>query len=171
MSSIFLNSECATKSDRKRFGLYDDPSPAQNKAYLKENEGETWIAVVHNDLRTEITFTAVDNCIDIYREDGKMEKRCDGFLSFETTIIFVELKQREDINNKWVIEAEEQLKATISNFEKEEEAARFDDKKAYISNSMRPKFKSSQSERMERFSKSTGYILRIENTIKLHQQF
>lgn len=167
MSINFSEAACQTFSDRKLFGLCDDPPPASNHAYIDENDGAKWIAVVMNDDRYNVTFTAIDNCISINRPDGKHAKRCDGVLNYDSTVTFVELKQRGAIGNAWVTDAEKQLRATIGFFELEDVAGDFSKKKAYIANSEYPKFKESQARRMEQFFDDTGYVLRIENRIIL----
>lgn len=78
MSINFSDVNCQTFSDRKIFGLCDDPLPDSNPAYIDEEDGGKWIAVVENDDRCEITFTAIDNCIEIKRTDGKPAKRMPG---------------------------------------------------------------------------------------------
>jgi len=167
MSIRFDQAKCQTHSDKKTFGLCDDPNPAQNPAYIDETDGSKWIAVVENEYRYTATFTAIDNCIEINRPDGKMDKRCDGMLAYNSTVIFVELKQRDTMGRTWVKDAEQQLKATIHHFGKTEQSETFIKKKAYISNSEHPIFKASQSGRMENFYGDTGYILRIEARIIL----
>lgn len=167
MSINFNVIKCQTQSGRRRFGLCDDPSPAKNPAYIDEIDGTKWIAVVENEHRYDATFTAIDNCIEIRRSDGTVEKRCDGMLSYNSTVIFVELKQRGTKGNQWVKDAELQLKASIEEFERTDLAEDFSIKQAYISNSEHPKFKSSQLRRMEQFFTDTGYVLRIINRIKL----
>ncbi|TDB67337.1 hypothetical protein [Arundinibacter roseus] len=167
MSIEFEIASCQTQSDKKIFGLCDNPGPAKDPAYIDELDGAKWIAVVENENRHQTTFTAIDNCIEIKGADGKMEKRCDGMLTYNSTVIFVELKQRGAKGNSWVEEAELQLKNSIKHFEKTEFSESFNQKKAYISNSEHPKFKISQIGRMEKFFRDTEYILRIEARIKL----
>ncbi|WP_416864335.1 MAG: hypothetical protein ACMVP2_17025 [Imperialibacter sp.] len=167
MSDQFFVATCQTQSSEKLFGLCDDPSPSQNPAYIDEKDGSKWIAVVENESRNNVAFTAIDNCVEIRRPDGTMEKRCDGALTYNKNIIFVELKERSATGNNWVIDAERQLKATIGGFENTEKAQGFEKKKAYIANSLHPKFKESQSMRMERFLSDTGYVLRIVNRISI----
>ncbi|PZV77551.1 hypothetical protein CLV31_12019 [Algoriphagus aquaeductus] len=168
MSTNFSELSCQTYSSAKLFGICDDPPPASIPAYIDEKNGAKWIAVVVNDDKFEVTFTAIDNCIVIKRADGKLAKRCDGVLTYDSTIIFVELKQRGALGNEWVKDAEKQLKVTIGYFEFEDEAENYEQKKAYIANSERPKFKVSQLKRMEQFFNETGYVLRIENRIILY---
>ena len=167
MSINFFEDKCQGATSRRLFGLCDDPRPSINPAYIDENNGVKWIAIVVNEYRFEVTFTAIDNCIEIKKEDGKMAKRCDGVLYYNSTITFVELKERGAIGNEWVIDAEKQLRSTIGYFEDTEEAANFNIKKAYIANSEHPKFKESQARRMNKFIEDTGYVLRIENRIIL----
>ena len=167
MSIEFNIAKCQTHSDNKIFGLCDDVAPDKNPAYIDEIDGSKWIAVVENENRYSTTFTAIDNCIEIKRPDGNMGKRCDGMLSYKAAVIFVELKQRGTKGSAWVKDAEQQLRATIKVFENTDVSKKFTIKKACISNSEQPKFKSSQSGRMEKFFTETAYVLRIEARIKL----
>ncbi len=42
-----------------------------------------WIAIVENSQEIEVTFTAIDKCIEIRKVDGSgMDKRCDGMLTY-----------------------------------------------------------------------------------------
>jgi len=152
----------------KKFGLCDDPLPSKKPAYLDEKNGAKWIAVVINEHLYNVTFTAVDNCVEIKKTATKMAKRCDGALTYNSTITFVELKMRSAKGNDWVEEGEKQLRTTIGYFEKEEAAKNFNGKKAYVANSEYPKFKETQIRRMDQFLEDTGYILRIENRIVLN---
>lgn len=165
MSVNFFEAPCQSHSKRKLFGLRDDVPGV--KAKIDETDGSKWIAVVVNESMYPVTFTAIDNCIEIKREDGKMAKRCDGVLTYNKNLIFVELKERPAKGNAWVIDGEEQLRITIGYFEDTEVAENYIDKKAYIANSEHPKFKESQRRRMDQFLTDTGYVLRIENRIKL----
>lgn len=167
MSIEFHDDKCQSESDSKVFGLCDDPSPSQNPAYIDNADGSKWIAVVENEYRRSVTFTAIDNCINLRDADGKMQKRCDGMLTFNTTVIFVELKERRAKGNAWVVDAELQLNNTILHFEKTDISKSFNQKKAYISNREHPKFKASQKGRMDKFYQSTGYVLRIQARIRI----
>jgi len=170
MSISFFDAKCQTFSSRKIFGLCDDP-PEKDKnprpAYIDEYHGAKWIAVVENGDKYDVTFTAIDNCIEIRRADGKAAKRCDGVLTYGSTIIFVELKQSVPLGNGWVIDGEKQLRITIGYFELGDEAENYKRKEAYIANNEHPKLKESQMRRMEQFFDDTGYILRVVNRIKL----
>ncbi len=167
MSVNFHEVKCQTNSSRKTFGLCDDPPPDRNPAYIDEANGANWIAVVENESQKQITFSAIDNCIEILRPDGKMKQRCDGVLSYNSTVIFVELKDRDVHGNAWVEEAIPQLKSSIESFEDTAMADNFNKKLAYISNKQHPKFKSTQQRRMEAFYEDTNYVLRIQGRINL----
>jgi hypothetical protein len=168
MKIDFKVAKCQTYSNKKIFGLCDEPAPAKTPAYIDENDGAKWIAVVENDYCFSVTFTAIDNCIVINSTNGKLDKRCDGVLTFNSNVIFVELKkQRAKKNDDWIKDAENQLKSTINHFELSDDAATFKVKEAYIANSEHPKFKHSQTSRMEQFYAATGYVLRIKNRITL----
>ena len=170
MEIDFLNNQCQSVSNKKLFGLCDEQDNKE-PAYLDEQNDDKWIAVVENEQLKKIHFIAIDNCIDIWRDEKKkeMDKRCDGMLWYETSIIFVELKDRESKKDKnaWVKDGEKQLKRTIEYFEKTEQSNRFTEKRAYIANKAHPKFKESQLQRMKNFKEETGYTLRIENRIKI----
>lgn len=167
MKIDFFNAPCKSSSNKKTFGLCDDPPPAKNPAYIDENNGESWIAVVENHYGQEINFMAIDNCITIKRVDNTDAKKCDGMLHFEDTVIFVELKDRKGNPKDWKDEAEEQLKETISFFEKEIEAKNFKNKKAYICNKAVPKENTKSQVRMDKFFNETGYNLEIKNRIDI----
>lgn len=167
MSVNFNEENCQTNSNRRTFGLCDDPPPARNPAYIDEANGENWIAVVENESQQKIIFTAIDNCIEILRQDGKSKQRCDGMLTYNSTVIFVELKDRDAKGNAWVEDAIPQLKSSIESFEDTEIADEYTKKLAYISNRQHPKFKSTQQSRMNAFYEETNYVLRIQGRINI----
>jgi len=168
MAVDFRKPACVSSSTKKKFGICDDQPPLpKGPAYIDETNGSKWIAVVVNDPPIQVLFTAIDNCIDILRPDRKMDKRCDGMLSYNETVIFVELKETDMKGAEWIKKADLQLRTTIKYFEEERISDSFNIKKAYIANSERPKFRDSQQVRMEKFEEETGYVLRIENRIIL----
>ena len=170
MEIDFFKSQCQSVSNKKRFGLCDEQDNKE-PAYLDEQNEDKWIAVVENEELKEVHFIAIDYCIDIWRDKEKkeMDNRCDGMLWYETSIVFVELKDRvsKKNTNAWVKDGEKQLKRTIEYFEKTEQSNRFTEKRAYIANKAHPTFKESQLQRMKSFKQETGYTLRIENRIKI----
>ena len=163
---------CQSETNSQTFGLCDDPPPARNPAYIDEQNGSVWIAVVSNERRFRVLCTAIDNCIELRRSDGQMDKRCDCMLSYTSdalgsTIIFVELKTRTEKGAGWVKDAEGQLRASIKHFEDSTESDSFRTKRAYIANRSSPRYRETQMARMNQFYDDTGYVLRIENRLVL----
>jgi hypothetical protein len=168
MSVDFFTSVYQRTSNKKRFGLCDNPPPPHTPAYLDETDGRKWIAVVENEFLYEVLFVPIDNNIELRKANGHKDKCCDALLAYDATIIFVELKQRVGKKSKdWITDGYEQLRKTIKHFENTEASANFSVKKSYIANSEQPKFRKGQMERMDNFLKDTGYVLRIENRIIL----
>ena len=167
MSINFFDANCQSQTNQPKFGLCDDPPPSKDAAYIDTDDCSKWIAIVENNQELEVIFTAIDNCIEIIISNGEKENRCDGMLTYDNHLIFVELKERKSENSKWVGKGEEQLKNTISVFIANHDLAIYKSKKAYIANNKKPNFQSSQSERMARFEAETGFRLIIQNTIKV----
>lgn len=133
MSTDFSVAKCQDSSSKKLFGICDDPAPATNRAYLDEDNGTKWVAVVQNEYEYDVLFTAIDHCIQVppRPNDGRPSKRCDGMLSYNETVIFVELKERAQVGTDWIRDAEKQLKTTIAHFETTELAEDFKDFRRY----------------------------------------
>ncbi|MFM7575804.1 MAG: hypothetical protein ACKO5Q_02515 [Microcystaceae cyanobacterium] len=170
MSINFFDEHCQTQTDQPRFGLCDEPPPSNEPAYIDidvSNEETKWIAVVENVNQIEVTFTAIDNCIVIIRDDGKMDSRCDGMLTYKDCIIFVELKERKGKTRNWVKDGDSQLRSTICTFRNNHSLSSYKGKQAYIANNKKPNFQESQMERMERFRRETSFILKIQNRITI----
>ena len=168
MEIDFFNSQCQFVSNKKRFGLCDEQDNKE-PAYLDEQNGAKWIAVVENEELKEVHFIAIDNCPSFKsnRSDGTMEKRCDGMLWYDgKNLIFVELKDRKLRNaSEFIKEAALQLTTTINHFKKNYNIADYNIKAAYIAS--RKKIHRSYTERMKKFQDDTGCTLRIENRIKI----
>jgi hypothetical protein len=161
----FFESKHQYHSTKRLFGLCDDAPPPHKPAYLDEVDGKKWIAVVVNDDAFDVLFVALDNSIALRKPDGSQDRCSDGLLSFNLTIIFVELTTAK--NEDWKKDKDGQLRITISHFEDTEEADNYKIKKAYIANRSYPKDNKKNMIRMDKFLKDTGYVLRIENRIIL----
>jgi uncharacterized protein (DUF2147 family) len=102
-----------------------------------------------------------------------MQKRCDALLSYEKksgkAIIFVELKQCRGGN--WKHDADDQLRETIDCFERSGEAKQYTIKKAYIANSLRPKFNEDDKIRKKKFYDDTKYSLEIKQEIQIDKEY
>ena len=92
MSVDFFRAVCQTTVSEKKFGLYDaeDKTPAS----IKFTDEANWNATVINEHGKSILFTAIDNCIDVLRENGETDNRCDCMLTHDSTLLLVELKNK-----------------------------------------------------------------------------
>lgn len=167
MNVEFFQEQCMTHTRAEVFGICDGPENTQVPAFLSYTDEKEWVARVENYFRFEVTFVAIDRCIEILSDEGKPGKRCDGMLAYNETVIFVELKQSKSSRSQWIKEAEEQLRFVIKHFERSHLCLQFRVKKAYICNNQHPVFRSSQKSRMEKFFSDTRYVLFIEPIIKL----
>ena len=144
------------------FGICDDEDEAEKTpayASTEPAQREQWIAIVENRTKEPVYFIAVDNKIEIKRENGEMENRCDALLRHAKYIIFVELKdQRKD----WITHAvEEQLLTTIRIFKNCHDINAFRHRMAYACNKKHPTFAVSHKEYMQRFKNEYGVRLII----------
>ena len=166
MSINFFDANCQSQTNQPKFGLCDDPNKDKDPAYIDIDDCSKWIAIVENNQEIEVIFTAIDNCIEILRSDGTMDNRCDGMLTYNNHLIFVELKEK-NYGNNWVVKGEKQLKNTINVFIANHDLEIYKSKKAYIANNKKPTFQSSQITRMDKFKDETGFRLIIQNTIEI----
>ncbi|CAM3433633.1 hypothetical protein ABF190_000976 [Flavobacterium psychrophilum] len=161
----FFENKCKSTSNKIEFGLCDDSSPAENPAYINEDDDSKWIGIVKNNTNKEIEFIAIDSCIDIRRPDGKLESRCDGLLSFDTNLIFVELKSRE--SKKWFKTGREQLTNTIRIFKDNYDISKYNSISGNVCNGLRPQSHAGQATNIQQFFDETGLILKGDRTIKI----
>lgn len=155
----FCKVECQTRTSAVRFGIYDaeNSTPAE----VRFDDEPNWNAVVINDNAFELLFTAIDNCIEIVRENGDMENRCDGMLTYNTTLLFIELKNKRD---SWQSDGLSQIEATIKCLIANDVAFYniFTKRKAIVANRKNqfPSFQMAQNEQREYFWKN--YKTRIQ---------
>ncbi len=165
MAVDFRKPACVSNTNEAIFGICDDPHPAKNPAYLSFTNAESWIAWVDNENNKDITFTAIDHCVEIIRANGEQESRCDGMLTHDRIITFVELKDRD--GGRWLGDATDQLKITISIYKAEVGLTDYDKYFAYVVNKQRPNFKAASATVAERFADETGFVLRVDPVIKI----
>lgn len=162
MKINFFETTCQEQVSAPSFGLCDDQNGS--KAYIDTANPAKWIAVVKNDANLPITFTAVDNCIPIYRENGEMESRCDGMMTYPENIIFVELKEVR--TGGWIQGGVDQLKTIVTLFQQSHDLSFFNKRRAFLVNKKFPAFQFGHQDLMERFKNETGVRLIIHDTIK-----
>ena len=154
---------CQTNVDAPLYGLCDDDS--KSPAFVSLNpEGDEWLCEVINTQGKLCRWTAIDNCIEILRDDGSMESRCDGMITYEDNIIFVELKK---VRKSWIPDGVEQLKISVQLFFDHNQIEQYRKKQAILSNRSHPSFHFNQVEAMQRFKNETGVRLLIVGTIHI----
>ena len=121
------------------FGICDESNDTvKMPAYVNtcDTNSSNWIAKVTNNSGKPIGFIAVDYNIEIRRENGDMENRCDALLHNDEYIIFIELKDKKD---DWI-------KLAV-----EKHITKFRHRIAYVCNKKHPNFAVSNKEYMQRF--------------------
>ncbi|MDR3693724.1 hypothetical protein [Mucilaginibacter sp.] len=164
MSADFFKPECRRVTIETIFGICDDTN--EMPAYLDSVNKSIWIATVNNNSQKEITFTAVDNCIEILRENGEMENRCDVMLTSDICLYLVELKNKV---SDWRSEGIDQLEATIKVLKntKGDFYFSFRKRKAFVANRRHPHFVRSNTDDMERFRDVHRIRLYLQATISI----
>lgn len=161
----FFKDRCKTSSHKGQFGLCDDTPPPARPAYIDDSDNEQWIATINNPKLYKVDFYAIDNCVQILRDDGRDESRCDGFIYFNNSIVFIELKSRE--GGQWVKKGREQLTKTINIFKQDHPFNNFNTVSASVCNNLRPRFNIGHMQNIQKFKDETGIILKTEDTINL----
>jgi hypothetical protein len=164
----FFQAICQTSTSAPEFGICDDQPPANLPPYIDLVNRDRWIAIVDNNANHyNVTFTAIDKCIEIKDELGNDLTRCDCFLTYTENIVFVELKERDTKNKNWVPGGVEQLKSTINIFLDNHNIDDIPIRRAFLANNKKPEFQRSQIMTMQKFHDDIGFILLIQNRIKL----
>lgn len=157
MAIDFFDVNCITRTSEKIFGIHDIPPAA-----LDFTNDKIWIAWVDNEHEIEITFTAIDKCINIPWGEGE---RCEGMITYKDALIFVELKDAG--GGKWPGKARSQLINTIRLFIRDVGLEGYTRHYGHIANRQRPKFKSGGMKFSQEFEDETGFILRVSDVIKI----
>lgn len=157
MAINFFESKCKSVTREKVFGIYDVP-PAK----LDFVESDIWNVWIDNDNETEVTFIAIDGCIKIPDTEGE---RCEGMLTYNDTLIFIELKDRD--GGRWAGKTRDQLINTIRLFKRDIGLSDFRKLYGHIANKQRPYFKSGGKAFSQEFEDKTGFILRVSDIIEI----
>ena len=159
MSVDFFKANCQTATRERKFGLHDaeDTSPVK----IKLAEEPSWNATVLNNGGKTVLFTAIDNCIDLFRENGEMDNRCDCMLTYDKTLLLVELKNKKD---SWQAEGLAQIENIVKRMVDEIPNNYFGyrRRKAIVANRRNqfPSFHESNAEQRQYFS--SKYKMRIQ---------
>jgi hypothetical protein len=163
----FFKTTCQTVTNEQRFGICDDEDiNVKTPAYINTDNESKWIAVVLNEGSKEVIFTAIDNCIDIFRENGDMESRCDVMLTCADSLILVELKNKA---SDWKSSGIDQIEATLIRLIENQGVYyySFKKRKAYVANKRHPNFQVVENATMKKFSTKYKIWLDIQGTIKV----
>ena len=141
------------------FGICDDR--AGQKAYTDANDPRKWGAIVKNDRKVSLTFTAIDKCIiKDHEEPGR--GRCEGMLTSTEHLFFVELK---DEREGWISGAIDQLESTIKFFKLHHDISAYRHKKAFACNKKRGRFQEIDNELNLRFFRTYGVRIDVQAEI------
>lgn len=164
MAANFLDPQYKQTSISRIFGICDDQN--QTPAYIDERDPSTWVADVVNESLKIVSFYPIDYCVDTLREDGKMDNRCDGLLTYENILIFVELKDRN--KHRWVQEGLLQLETSIKYFSSaHKDLAAQSIIRAQLCNKQRPRAVISCNIEREKFKERVGCIVTVDRTINI----
>lgn len=164
MSVNFFKTNCKESSrNEKQFGICDDQNGT--KAYTDIASRTKWLAKVINDNKIDISFTAIDNCIIVYKEGTKeKESSCDGMLTFAQSLYLIELKKQS--TGGWIADAKKQLENTIKLISKSHDLSTFRYKKAFACNRKHPNFTViDTAERKSFFERTNGFRIDMQAEI------
>lgn len=164
MSINFFETNCKeSPRNEKQFGICDEQNGT--KAYSDITDGTKWIARVINNAGINISFTAIDNCIIIHKENTKdKESTCDGMLTFTQSLYLVELKKQGP--GGWISDAKRQLENTIKLITENHDLSDFRYKKAFACNRKHPSFTViDKSERKSFFERTGGFRIDVQAEI------
>lgn len=166
MSINFFETDCKESSrNEKQFGICDDQNGT--KAYTDIADDTKWIAKVTNNNEIDISFTAIDNCIIVYKAGTKdKESSCDGMLTFTESLFLVELKEKGV--GGWISDAKGQLENTIKLISENHDLSKFRYKKAFACNRKHPNFTViDTAERKAFFERTNGFRIDVQAEIKI----
>jgi len=161
MQVDFFNKECQKITYKDKFGICDDLDlNAKTPAYLDFLNTDNWLVeIINSSPPREIIFTAIDHCILKYDKMIDNPSRCDAMLTYNNSIVFVELK------NKFKKPAQiAQLENTIRLFFENNLNMIFSKKEAYLSNKKKTVFLS-QDTKDKFMQENNGFRLYFSTVI------
>ena len=165
MSMNFFETDCKEPERTDNiFGICDGQCGC--RAYTSITDSKKWIAKVINNANLAISFTAIDNCIIVFKKGTKdKESTCDGMLTFPASLYLVELKDQE--KGSWLAKAKSQLENTINLLKENHNLNDFRYKKAYICNKRHPYFTVLNPAEKKAFFESNGFRLDVHAEIMI----
>jgi hypothetical protein len=162
MKVNFYDEAFQTKTTENKFGLIDDEN--NTAAYINVIEPSKWNAIVINSFSKEITHTAIDNCIELRRENGEMDNRCDSMLTYDDNIVFAELKNK---GAEWITEGIKQIEITINHFSQNHDLLAIKHKRAFVANRRHPNFHVIENETAKKFWENYRVRLNVDSEINI----
>lgn len=160
---FFSNNHRSTLSD-KEFGLCDDTDSSilvSYPAYTDTINKDKWIAIINNSNGDTINFYPIDAVVDLRKDDGNLDCRCDAMLHIikpnGNSIIFIELKDR--YSKGWISKATQQLLTTLKHFKYHHHNLINIIAYCCISNKQKPVFSNSYKSEMLKFHTESKQIL------------
>lgn len=160
MSINFFEAGCQDSSAAQRFGIRDTPP-----AYITTTDPNLWIATVENPTQKNISFTAVDKCIENIRDNGEDESSCDCILTYDGNIVFIELKEK---TKAWKNSGIEQLEKTIEIYNRDAGLAGYARRRAYVANRKHPNFQVIETDIKQRLYQTYKVRVMAEATIHIN---
>jgi len=159
----FFKNECQTPTSDTLFGICDDDD--NSVAYINNDSSNQndWIAIVKNDNRQNLIFTAIDKCV-IQDNEYQGRGRCDAMLTSTNHLYLIELKDKKP---PWQTDTINQLESSIE-FLIEfhgEKLSNFRHKKAFACNKKAPLFQRVDNELNLRFFREYGFRIDIQAEI------
>jgi hypothetical protein len=151
----FFDATCQEPAiNQSEFGLCDDQDGT--KAYTDITDATKWVATVKNPKQKNLVFTAIDACV-IKSNEEVGRGRCDGMLTSDEHLFFVELKEQR---SNWISGAIDQLESTIQFFIQNHDISIYRHKKAFACNKKHSGFQEIDNALNKRFF--TDYKVRID---------
>jgi len=128
--------ECLQTIQLPTFGISDVEGAENRPAKITASPNPETDFIVNNNSDTCVFFKAVDWCVPVCRtgtynlddderdteefssddiSDGNLIKRCEGFLEYDNTIVFIEIKNRAG-SKGWINDTREKFEETILSF-------------------------------------------------------
>jgi hypothetical protein len=145
------------------FGLCDNEDG--NVAFTDKTDKNKWIATVENPDGLTLFFTAIDK--GVIKDDEYLgHKRCDGMLTSDKHLYFIELKNERE---KWIPKGISQLESTIKLFEGAHPRMKdlYAHRRAYVCNKRHLHFHRINNEEKIYFRTTYGFRLYIDAIISL----
>ena len=157
---------CKESTKVERFGLCDKNSDKREPAFIDIKNESIWDVAVLNPIKKEVTFKAVDFCVDIFRVGNELIKRCEGFLFYENKVLFIELKNRE--KGRWLIDAREKFQETILKFRENHPSAGYELLEPIVANKLF--FRAHQNEMVQKriLKDNTGLEFHVTTIVNIN---